>query len=192
MLKGTHRVRAARMRGAIRVWLAPGSSGRHDPPQFLIASHCHVQENSVKRFALSFLLIALTVQPALAQDRIAHQPSSRIPFSAAVQVGNTYYLSGKLGASQETRAMTEGRMAAETHNIMRSFEALLGELGMDFGDLVRATVYLTDIDGYGEMNEAYGQYFEGIDPPSRVAMEISGLVGGALIEISFIAVKTDD
>lgn len=88
--------------------------------------------------------------------------------------------------------MTEGRMAAETHNIMRSFETLLGELGLDFGDLVRATVYLTDIDGYGEMNQAYAQYFEGIDPPSRVAMEISGLVGGALIEISFIAVKSDD
>ena len=83
-------------------------------------------------------------------------------------------------------------MAAETHNIMRSFETLLGELGLDFGDLVRATVYLTDIDGYGEMNQAYAQYFEGIDPPSRVAMEISGLVGGALIEISFIAVKSDD
>ena len=50
---------------------------------------------------------------------------------------------------------------------------------------------MTDINGYGEMNEAYSQYFEGIDAPSRVAMEISGLVGGALIEISFIAVKTD-
>ncbi len=130
--------------------------------------------------------------PVLAQERIAHQPSERIPFSAAVQVGNTYYLSGKLGANSETRAMTEGRMAAETHNIMGSFKELLGELGMDFGDLVRATVYLTDINGYGEMNEAYAQYFEGVDPPSRVAMEISGLVNGALIEISFIAVKTDD
>ena len=64
-------------------------------------------------------------------------------------------------------------------------------VGMDFGDVVRATVYLTDINGYGEMNQAYAQYFEDFDPPSRVAMEISGLVGGALIEISFIAVKTD-
>ena len=146
----------------------------------------------MKRLALLFALVAFAAQPALAQERIAHQPSSRIPLSAAVQAGNTYYLSGKLGANRETREMTEGRMAAETHNIMRSFESLLEELGMDFGDLVRATVYLTDIDGYSEMNEAYAQYFEGIDPPSRVAMEISGLVGGALIEISFIAVKTDD
>ncbi len=147
----------------------------------------------MKRAVLAIAALAFAAQPVLAQEgpRIAHNPSSRIPFSAAVQVGNTYWLSGKLGANSETRAMTEGRMAAETHNIMRSFGQLLEELGMDYGDLVRATVYLTDIDGYGEMNEAYAQYFEGIDAPSRVAMEVSGLVGGALIEISFIAVKTD-
>lgn len=147
----------------------------------------------MKRFALAMAAAAFLVQPLAAQEgpRIAHQPSSRLPFSAAIQVGNTYWLSGKLGANSETRAMTEGRMAAETHNIMRSFGALLEELGMDYGDLVRATVYVTDIDGYSEMNEAYSQYFEGIDAPSRVAMEVSGLVGGAVIEISFVAVKTD-
>ena len=147
----------------------------------------------MKRIALALAAAAFLVQPLAAQEgpRIAHQPSSRLPFSAAIQVGNTYWLSGKLGANSETRAMTEGRMAAETHNIMRSFGALLEELGMDFGDLVRATVYVTDINGYSEMNEAYSQYFEGIDAPSRVAMEVSGLVGGAVIEISFVAVKTD-
>ena len=147
----------------------------------------------MKRIALALAAAAFLVQSLAAQEgpRIAHQPSSRLPFSAAIQVGNTYWLSGKLGANSETRAMTEGRMAAETHNIMRSFGALLEELGMDFGDLVRATVYVTDINGYGEMNEAYSQYFEGIEAPSRVAMEVSGLVGGAVIEISFVAVKTD-
>jgi 2-iminobutanoate/2-iminopropanoate deaminase len=147
----------------------------------------------VKRFVLALVASAFVSQPIHAQEgpRIAHQPSSRLPFSAAVQVGNTYWLSGKLGVNGETRAMTEGRMAAETHNIMRAFGELLAELGMDFGDLVRATVYLTDIEGYGEMNEAYAQYFEGIEAPSRVAMEVSGLVAGGLVEISFIAVKTD-
>jgi len=106
-------------------------------------------------------------------------------------VGNTYWLSGKLGANRETREMTEGRVAAETHNIMRAFGELLEELGMDYHDLVRATVYLTDVEGYSEMNEAYGQYFEGGDAPSRVTVAVAGLVAGASIEISFIAVKTD-
>ncbi len=147
----------------------------------------------MKRFLLAIVCVGLAAQGCAAQEgpRIAHSPSARLPFSAAIQVGNTYWLSGKLGANSETRAMTEGRMAAETHNIMRAFGDLLEELGMDFGDLVRATVYVTDINGYGEMNEAYSQYFEGIEAPSRVAMEVSGLVGGAVIEISFVAVKTD-
>jgi 2-iminobutanoate/2-iminopropanoate deaminase len=147
----------------------------------------------VKRLILLLALVTFAAQPVMAQNgpRIAHNPSSQIPFSAAVQVDNTYWLSGKLGANSETRAMTEGRMGEETHNIMRTFGSLLEELGMNFGDLVRATVYLTDIDGYGEMNEAYAQYFEDVDAPSRVAMEVAGLVGGALIEISFVAVKTN-
>jgi 2-iminobutanoate/2-iminopropanoate deaminase len=144
----------------------------------------------VKRLTLSLALLALAAQPALAQERIAHQPSSRLPFSAAIQVGNTYWLSGKLGASQETRAMSEGRTGAETHNIMRSFEALLAELGMTFDDVVRSEVFLTDLDDFGEMNQAYAQYFEG-DGPSRVAVEVSGLVGGAMVEISMVAVKTN-
>ena len=146
----------------------------------------------MKRLATA-LALALFVAPSLAAQegpRIAHQPSSRLPFSAAIQVGNTYWLSGKLGATQETRAMTEGRAAAETHNIMRSFAALLEELGMTFDDVVRATVYLTDLDDYGEMNEAYAQYFPG-DGPSRVAVQVAGLVGGAKLEIAMIAVKTD-
>ncbi len=147
----------------------------------------------MKRLALVLGIVVFLAQPAMAQEgpRIAHQPSSRTPFSAAIQVGNTYWLSGKLGATQETRAMTEGRVAAETHNIMRAFGELLDELGMDYHDIVRATVYLADIDGYAEMNEAYAQYFEGGDAPSRVTVAVSGLVAGAAIEISFIAVKTD-
>ena len=147
----------------------------------------------MKRLAFALALIAFAVQPAMAQEgpRIAHQPSARTPFSAAIQVGNTYWLSGKLGATRETREMTEGRVAAETHNIMRSFGTLLEELGMDYHDIVRATVYLSDIDGYREMNEAYAQYFEGGDAPSRVTVAVAGLVGGATIEISFIAVKSD-
>ncbi len=146
----------------------------------------------MKRQALLLALVALAAQGVHAQEgpRIAHQPSSRLPFSAAIQVGNTYWLSGKLGATGETRAMTEGRAGAETHNIMRSFQALLEELGMGFDDVVRATVYLTDLDDYGEMNEAYAQYFPG-DGPSRVAVQVAGLVGGAKLEISMIAVKSD-
>lgn len=139
--------------------------------------------------ALAFVA-AVAAQPLAAQaaPRISHQPANGRPYSAAVQVGDMYWFSGKVGASAETRAMTEGRVAAETRNIMEQFRALLTELGMDFGDIVQGTVYLADISGYGEMNEVYGEYFP-TDPPARETVAIKELVGGAAIEISFVAVK---
>jgi len=146
----------------------------------------------VKRAPLFLtFLAALVALPAAAQDgpRIAHQNQLGRPFTPAVQVGNMYWLSGKLGANRETRAMTEGRVGAETHNIMRAFEELLEELGMTLENTVRAVVYLADIDDYREMNDAYSSYFQTFAAPSRVAMEVAALVGGGTIEISFIAVK---
>lgn len=136
------------------------------------------------------LLAGIAAQPLAAQvaPRVAHQPADGRPYSAAVQVGDTYWFSGKVGATAETRAMAEGRVAAETRNVMEAFRTLLAELGMDFGDVVQGTVYLVDISGYGEMNEVYGEYFPA-DPPARETVAVADLVGGAAIEISFVAVK---
>ena len=140
-------------------------------------------------FALALALL-MSVQPAAAQTgpRVAHQPSARAPLSAAIQTGDIYWLSGKLGATAETRAMTTGRTAAETRNIMESYGELLAELGLGFENIVQGTVYLTDIADFQEMNAVYGEYFPQ-DPPARVTVAVSGLVGGAAIEISFVAVR---
>jgi 2-iminobutanoate/2-iminopropanoate deaminase len=136
------------------------------------------------------LLAGIVVQPLDAQvaPRVAHQPAEGRPYSAAVQVGDTYWFSGKVGATAETRAMTEGRVAAETRNVMEAFRTLLAELGMDFGDVVQGTVYLADISAYGEMNEVYGEYFPS-DPPARETVAVADIVGAAAIEISFVAVQ---
>ena len=144
----------------------------------------------MKRLALTLALVAVAAGPALAQEgpRIAHQPAAGRPYSAAVQVGSIYWLAGKVGATAETRAMTEGRTAAETHNIMRAFQELLSDLDMDLGNVVNSIVYLADIDDYAEMNEAYGEYFPS-DAPARATVAVGDLVGGAAIEISFVAVK---
>ena len=146
----------------------------------------------MKPASLFLALLATTVAvPVAAQEgpRIAHQNQQGRPFSPAIQVGDMYWLSGKIGASGETRAMTDGRVTAETHNIMRSFQELFQELGMTLENTVRAVVYLADIDDYGEMNEAYSSYFQTFAAPSRVTLAAGDLVAGAAIEISFIAVK---
>lgn len=137
-----------------------------------------------------FLLASCLViaGPLAAQERIAHQPADGRPYSAAVQVGNTFWLSGKIGQTDETRALTEGRAAAETRNIMESFRLLLAELDMGFGNVVQGTVYLTDIDDYAAMNAVYGEYFPEA-PPARATVAVAELVAGAAVEISFIAVR---
>lgn len=140
--------------------------------------------------ALAALSLAVA-QPAAAQTpapRISHQPANGRPYSAAVQVGDMYWLSGKVGGTAETRAMSQGRAGAETRNIMEAFKTLLAELGMDFGDVVQGTVYLVDIADYGDMNAVYGEYFP-TDPPARETVAVKELVGSAAVEISFIAVK---
>lgn len=107
-------------------------------------------------------------------------------YSPAVRVGDIYYFSGKIGASGETRGMEEGRTAAELHNIMGQFQELFDELGIGFEDVVQATIYLDELDAYGEMNEAWQQYFPE-NPPARETLAVD-LVAGAAIEISFVAV----
>lgn len=144
----------------------------------------------MRRSAL-VLLAALCLPAAAATQetpRIAHQPSSSLPFSAAVQVGDTYWFSGKLGVSAETSAMDEGRVAAETRAIMESFGELFEELGLGFDDVVKGTVFLTDVDQYQEMNSVYREYFPQ-DGPAREAVIVADLVAGALLEISFVAVR---
>ncbi len=109
------------------------------------------------------------------------------PYSQAVRSGAHVFLSGKVGVDETTSAMTEGRVEAETRNVMDSFAELLSEMGMGFEDVVQGTVFLTDIDDYGPMNDVYGRYF-GDDPPARETVGVADIVGGAVIEISFIAV----
>ena len=143
------------------------------------------------RLALAVALLAAAPVSAVAQEappRVSHQWSEGRPFSGAVQVGDTYWFSGKIGASAETRAMTEGRTAAETRAILEQFRGLFEELGLGFEDVVQATVYLSDIGTFGEMNGVYVEYFP-TEPPARETVAVAGLAGGATIEISFVAVK---
>ncbi len=137
--------------------------------------------------ALVLLLAGCASGGAEARRAINSQLPAR-PYSEAVQVGDMYFFSGKIGVTAETRGMTAGRTEAEVRNIMESFRELFREVGIEFADVVQATVFLVDMDDYGQMNEAYGDYFSA-DPPARETVAAQELVADARVEISFIAVK---
>lgn len=130
-------------------------------------------------------LTELAAQEQPEREVIGGRPGR--PFSEAVRVGDTYYFSGKIGANQASRAMTEGRTAAETRNVLEAFKEAFDRQGLTFENIVRATVYLADIGDYAEMNEVYGSYFPEA-APARVTLAAT-LVAGARVEISFIAVR---
>jgi 2-iminobutanoate/2-iminopropanoate deaminase len=129
--------------------------------------------------------------PAVTRQTIQSQLPER-PFSSAVRAGDTYYFSGKLGVTEETRAMETGRIEAETRNIMEAFATLFQELGVDFSHVVKGTVYLSDLGDYGGMNLIYGEYFPS-DPPARECIGVGNgnILAGGLVEISFVAVVHD-
>jgi len=125
-----------------------------------------------------------------AQEKEAIGYQQGQPFSPAVRAGNTIYFSGRLGLSQEVRAMEPGadRVREEVRLIMESFREIFDEAGVGFEDVVKATVFITDLDYYDALNEVYVEYFPE-DAPARAAVEVSGLVAGAMVEIAFIAVQ---
>ncbi len=138
------------------------------------------------------LIAALTVLACQAPppDReTLHSQLPERPYSGVVRVGDTYYFSGKVGVTDESRAMTDRRTAVEVRNIMESYKELFAELGLDFGDVVQGSVFLADVNDYAEMNQVYGEYFSN-DPPARTTVAVAALPGGANVEIAFVAART--
>ncbi len=129
---------------------------------------------------------ASQVQAPLTREAINSQLPTR-PYSQATRVGNTFYFSGKLGVTEETLAMEEGRIEAETRAIMESFRELFQEVGVEFTDVVQGTVYLSDVSYYDGMNQVYGEYFPE-NPPARECIAAGQILSDGLVEISFVAV----
>ncbi len=109
-----------------------------------------------------------------------------LPFSAAVRVDNTLYLSGALGNIPGTLDLAEGGIQGETRQTMENIKTTLETFGSSMDDVVKCTVFLADIGEWAAMNEVYVTYFD--NKPARSAMGVSGLALGARVEIECIAV----
>ncbi len=109
-----------------------------------------------------------------------------LPFSSAVRVDNTLYLSGNLGNIPGTVELAEGGIAGETRQTMENIKAVLEQFGSSMDEVVKCTVFLADMAEWGAMNEVYKTYFT--KPPARSALGANGLALGARVEIECIAV----
>ena len=114
-------------------------------------------------------------------------PAAVGPYSQAIQAGGTLYSSGQLGLIPETGLLPEG-IEAQTVRALANVEAVLKEAGFEKEDVVKTTVFLTDLGNFGKVNELYAGFF-GETKPARSCVEVSALPKGGLVEIEFVAVK---
>ena len=113
-----------------------------------------------------------------------------LPFSAAVRVDNTLYLSGALGNIPGSLELAEGGIEGETRQTLENIKATLESLGYSMDNVVKCTVFLADINEWAAMNQVYVTYFD--DKPASSAMGVNGLALGARVEIECIAVVGDE
>lgn len=109
-----------------------------------------------------------------------------LPFSSAVKVGHTLYLSGNLGNIPGTMNLAEGGIEGETRQTLENISAVLQQFDSSLEQVVKCTVFLADMAEWGAMNEVYKTFFP--NPPARSALGASGLALDARVEIECIAV----
>lgn len=116
----------------------------------------------------------------------ASAPKAVGPYSQGVIAGDLFFLSGQIPLDPGTGELVIGDIVTQTRRIMANIGALLRSQNLDYTDLVKVTVYLTDLTQFESFNEAYGAYFAG-DPPARSCVQVAALPKGAFVEIDAIA-----
>jgi len=116
----------------------------------------------------------------------APQPKSA-PYSQAIKAGNFIFTAGQIHLTPDGQ-LVEGTIEDQTHQIMRNLQAILKQAGASFANVVKTTIYVTDMSTYGQVNLVYGSYFKA-PFPARETVCVKELPLGAKIEISLIAVK---
>lgn len=115
-------------------------------------------------------------------------PAAIGPYSQAVLSGNTLYISGQVPIDPSTGKIVEGGITEQAQQVMKNIGAILTEAGYSYTDVVKSTVFLSDMANFKAMNEVYARYYTE-NQPARSAFAVRELPLGALIEIETIAVK---
>ncbi|MBL7733529.1 MAG: RidA family protein [Chitinophagaceae bacterium] len=127
--------------------------------------------------------------------RTADAPAPIGPYSQAVLTGNQLFISGQVCIIPATGDLNNATIHDETHQVMQNLLAILEAAGMDFSNVVKTSIFLTDMNRFAEVNEVYGQYFtteeDTAEPayPARETVQVSALPKFVNVEISMIAVK---
>ncbi len=118
----------------------------------------------------------------------ANAPEPIGPYSQAIQVGDLLFVSGQVAIQKSSGNIITGNIQDETHQVMKNLGEILKAASLNFSNVVKCTIFLTDMNNFPKVNEAYGSYFAN-QPPARETVEVSRLPKDVNVEISCIAVK---
>ncbi len=116
-------------------------------------------------------------------------PKAIAPYTPAVMANGTLYISGQIPIVPETSLLITGDISKATEQCMNNIGALLKQNNMDFEDLVMVNIYMTNMDNYKAINDAYAPFFKNKKFPARAAVQVGRLPKDAEVEISGIATK---
>ena len=117
---------------------------------------------------------------------ITEAPEAIGPYSQAIRVGDFLYTSGQISLDPKTMEMITGNIQLETEKVLQNIEAILSAEGLNFGHVIKTTVYLTDLSEFTRMNQVYEKFFSNTKP-ARACVQVAALPKGAKVEIDAIA-----
>ena len=129
----------------------------------------------IKTFTMDKKVINITAAPA---------PIG--PYNQAIKTGNLLFISGQIALVPGTDTLIIATLADETHQVMKNLSAILESENAGFANVVKTTIFLSDMAHFSSVNEVYGQYFIG-DYPARETVAVKGLPKNVNVEISMIA-----
>jgi len=111
------------------------------------------------------------------------------PYNQAILTGNTLYTSGQIAINPETGELILDDIKTETTQVMNNLKAVLSAAGMTFENVIKSTIFISNMDDFGNINTVYGSYFNDATAPARETVQVAKLPKNVNVEISVIAVK---
>ena len=111
------------------------------------------------------------------------------PYNQAILVDNTLFTSGQIALDPKTMELVNRDIEMETTQVMKNLCEVLKAAGMDFADVVKTTIFLSDMEDFAKVNEIYGSYFNHKNAPARETVQVAALPKNVRVEISFIAIR---
>ena len=119
----------------------------------------------------------------------SHAPAAVGPYSQAVKVGHFIFSAGQIPLVPETGKLIEGGIEAQTQQVMENLAKVLEAAGTTLENVVKSTIFVTNLGDFAAINEVYGSFFSN-NPPARSTVQVAGLPLGANVEIEVVAIAS--